>query len=73
MNRYVIGNPYEETDGNGISDEQRKDMKGGRERDFECQPKDGYSELLFRVVFCDLLEYLSQRAVISEVFCDGVG
>ena len=22
---------------------------------------------------CDLLEYLSQRAVISEVFCDGVG
>ena len=23
--------------------------------------------------FCDLLEYLSQRAVISEVFCDGVG
>ncbi|MEY8332802.1 DUF1848 domain-containing protein [Lachnospiraceae bacterium 47-T17] len=28
MNRYVIGNPYEETDGNGISDEQRKDMKG---------------------------------------------
>lgn len=25
------------------------------------------------MVFCDLLEYLSQRAVISEVFCDGVG
>lgn len=24
-------------------------------------------------IFCDLLEYLSQRAVISEVFCDGVG
>ena len=23
--------------------------------------------------YCDLLEYLSQRAVISEVFCDGVG
>lgn len=22
---------------------------------------------------CDLLEYLSQRVVISEVFCDGVG
>lgn len=22
---------------------------------------------------CDLLEYLSQRAVISEVLCDGVG
>ena len=26
-----------------------------------------------RAVYCDLLEYLSQRAVISEVFCDGVG
>ena len=26
-----------------------------------------------RMAYCDLLEYLSQRAVISEVFCDGVG
>ena len=27
----------------------------------------------FKAFQCDLLEYLSQRAVISEVFCDGVG
>lgn len=32
---------------------------------------DIFEEMLDRV--CDLLEYLSQRAVISEVFCDGVG
>lgn len=31
-----------------------------------------YGELIF-YYSCDLLEYLSQRAVISEVFCDGVG
>ena len=30
-------------------------------------------ERLADMANCDLLEYLSQRAVISEVFCDGVG
>ena len=25
------------------------------------------------VIKCDLLEYMSQRTVINEVFCDGVG
>ena len=43
------------------------------QRNISLSYRGSQNQRLIDVKQCDLLEYLSQRAVISEVFCDGVG
>ncbi|WP_275443727.1 DUF6075 family protein [Petralouisia muris] len=65
----------------GISDDTRRNIKSIYNFKTGCVKTECLHEgwqtsesvKVVRMAYCDLLEYLSQRAVISEVFCDGVG